>query len=188
MKHYRKQTAYARSPIKANSTSTTTITVSPKVIQSNTPPIVGSGTAFQNYNYVEIIAQTMSDAQDQHAFCVDTGSGISSMDKALFALHYPNAIVQQTPEPIKIHGIGNQVHTSTDFSVLIFLLPGQRHNAMLIESYLATITREFHLVDSVPCNAIIGNSILHPEGCKVMCPHATRVIQRSPCQHGDLNE
>jgi hypothetical protein len=68
--------------------------MAPEIIQSNIPPIISSGTAFQNYNYVEIIAQTTSDIQDQYAFYIDTDSRISSMDKALFISYYPNTIIQ----------------------------------------------------------------------------------------------
>jgi hypothetical protein len=45
---------------------------------------------------------------------------------------------------------------------------------------------------SVPLGCILGwiviNAVLEVSTCKVTRPHAPREFQRSPCQHGDLND
>lgn len=51
---------------------------------------------------------------------------------------------------------------SKDYSVITILLPDKKHGST--EPCLAAITREFRLVNNLPCNEIIGKGILYPEG------------------------
>jgi hypothetical protein len=136
----------------------------PEVIKSNAPPATGSGMAFQNFNYVEITARSTPDGKDT-SFCADTGCGMSSMDKSFFKSQFPNAIVRQSPVPVEIRGIGNQIHFSRDYSLITFFLPG--HKVGKVNPSLAAITREFHLVNNLACNALIGNDIIDTEGIKL---------------------
>ena len=88
---------------------------------------VGTGVAFRDYNYCEIRYQFSVDGQSSWG-CADTGSGMSMIDASIFETiaseyqKFPN-------EPIRIKGIGEEVHTSQESVILEVLLPdisGQR--------------------------------------------------------------
>jgi hypothetical protein len=119
----------------------------------------------------------MPDGKDT-TFCADTGCGMSSMDKS-FKSHFPNAIIMQTPVPVEIHGIGNQIHFSQEYSLITFFLPGYKIGNTVIS--LAAITREFHLINNLTYNALIGNDIIDPEGIKLDVQRRQATI--SSCQN-----
>ena len=176
-KHYRKRVPSVPSTIFESDKPSTSIT-SPEVIRSIAAPATGSGLAFQNYSYIEIRARSTPDGKDT-TFCADTGCGMSSMDKSFFKSQFPNAIIMQTPVPVEIRGIGNQIHSSHEYSLITFFLPGYKIGNTVTS--LAAITREFHLINNLACNALIGNDIIDPEGIKLDVQRRQATI--SSCQN-----
>jgi hypothetical protein len=138
----------------------TDVGIANRVINSTAQPIVGSGMAFRDFNYVEIAGRSIPDGEDK-PLCLDTGCGMSSIDRAFFKAQFPNAVVRQVPSPIEIRGIGDKVSTSTDYSLVTMFLPGHKPDSD--EPCLASITREFHIVEKLACNVLIGNDIIDPE-------------------------
>jgi hypothetical protein len=79
--------------------------------------------------------------------------------------------------------LGMEIERNTNGDVIL----SQHH-------YIERMLQQFGMEDCKPIYIPLDKHIqLHkrdynPDNCKVMCPHATRVIQRSPRHHGDLNE
>jgi hypothetical protein len=132
------------------------------VIKSEASPVPGSGMSFRDYNYLEIGIRSAPGAPDQ-SVCIDTGCGMSSMDRGFFAKHFPSTATSQIP-PIEIRSMGTTKTESNEYATITFYLPGHTENH---KQALAEITREFHLVDNLSCNALIGNDIIEPEGITI---------------------
>jgi hypothetical protein len=116
----------------------------PKIIVSNAPPVAGTGMAFRTSNYLEIAIRATPSGQD-NLVCLDTGCGMTCLDRKFASSQYPEALIQKI-SPIEIRGLGNKVHLSDEYAVLNIYLPGYIGK----DSHLGKITREFHLVDNLP--------------------------------------
>jgi len=133
----------------------------PKIIVSNASPVAGTGMAFRTSNYLEIAIRATPSGQD-NLVCLDTGCGMTCLDRKFASSQYPEALIQKI-SPIEIRGLGNKVHLSDEYAVLDIYLPGYIGK----DNYLGKITREFHLVDNLPCKALIGNDIADVEGFEI---------------------
>jgi hypothetical protein len=136
---------------------------SPAVIKSEAPSTPGSGLSFHDYNYLEIAVRSSPTATDQ-SVCVDTGCGMSCMDKEFFNREFPNVATSQIT-PIEIRGLGSKTTESSEYAIITLFLPG--YTTSPNTQALAEITREFHIVDKLSCNALIGNDIIEPEGITI---------------------
>ena len=147
--------------------------LSANVVYSCAPPVVGSGMAFRSYNYLEIAMRPKPDAADQ-AVCVDTGCGMTCIDRIFFREHYPNAIACTIP-PIDIVGMGGKTHSSSEYSIITIFLPGyKRENTNPV---VAAIQREVHIVNDLPCKLLIGTDVLEPERVVIDLPNRKMTIR-----------
>jgi hypothetical protein len=147
----------------------------PNVIKSDAPPVVGSGMAFRNSNFLEVAIRPTPSGED-HFVYLDTGCGMSCVDRNFLRKEFPTAVVQNIP-PIEICGLGNKIHQSTEYAVITIYLSGYNKT----DTHLAEITREVHLVDSLPCDMLIGNDIAEPEGFLIDIPKRRVTVQS--CQN-----
>lgn len=87
---------------------------------------------------------------------------MTCFEREFLKSQYPDAVIQSIP-PIEIRGLGNKVHVSDQYAVIDIYFPGYEGNA----ASMGKITQEIHLVDHLPCKALIGNDIADVEGFKI---------------------
>ncbi len=56
--------------------------------------------------------------------CVDTGCTMSLVDRSFLRRNAPDAEIQSLPCPLKVRGIGDNVHSSSDYVLLNLYIPG----------------------------------------------------------------
>ena len=127
------------------------------IVESKAPSKnIGRGLAFRDFTYCEIQYQFSTDGQGSSG-CADTGSGMSMIDIAIYetiASRFPKF----TTATVRIKGVGEEVHTSKEAVILEVLFPE------ISGKCLAKIKREFHIVQDMDCDLLIGNDIIEPEG------------------------
>jgi hypothetical protein len=95
------------------------------------------------------------------------------IDRKFLHKEYPQVRVRQTV-PIDIKGVGKGREQSEEFATVTMYVPGFKGD----KAVLGAITREFHIVEDLGCNALIGNDVLAPEGF-VVDPGRRRATIRS---------
>jgi len=140
----------------------------PEVICSDAPPVKGDGLAFRDYNYLELAMRTSPESSDK-SVCGDSGCGMSCIDKKFFMQEYPNIQPSVVDSPIEIRGLGGKMTMSTEFAVLPVYFPGHKPGSKT--KALARVEKEFHIVENLSCNALIGNDILKPEKMSIDLEH-----------------
>ena len=99
---------------------------------------------------------------EDHLVCLDTGCGMTCFDRKFIRTEYPDAVIQKIP-PIEIRGLGNKIHLSDEYVVVDIYLPGYQGK----KAGLDKITREVHLVNDLPCKALIRNDVADVEGFNI---------------------
>jgi hypothetical protein len=140
------------------------------IIRSQAPPVTGTGMSFRSYNYTEIAIRFDPEGEDAWV-CLDSGCGMSCVDRDLVP---PGATVLGLHEPVKIRGLGDKVHLSTDYFVHEALLPGVTPEG---KPALGCIKREFHVVDRLACGALLGTDFIDPEGILIDTQSRTATVR-----------
>jgi len=119
-------------------------------------PVSDSGMDFRNSNFLKISVQS-SPTGDDKVVCVDTGCGMSCVDRKFLNTQFKGAVIQ-TIQPLKSRGLGEKVHQSDEYAVVTIYLSVYKEKAVL-----AAITLEVHVVDFLPCNRLIGIDVADPD-------------------------
>ncbi|KAI5840230.1 hypothetical protein DFP73DRAFT_482957 [Morchella snyderi] len=131
----------------------------PRIVESKAPKIPGNGYAFRDYNFLEIAVRIAPNSDDLWV-CLDTGCGVSLIDKEWIRKFLPDAVILNRPSAVNVRGLGDAIHASSQYMVLQLSLPGIDEKG---ESVVRQINREFHLVPSLGCKILIGTDIIVPE-------------------------
>ena len=132
------------------------------VIKSTSEPVSGAGLSFHNYNFTEI--QINFDRTTHPLWvCLDSGCGMSCIDRKVLKDHVPTAITLTLPNAIQIRGLGSEIHHANQYVVLPVYLPGTKDG----ERVFGEITKEFHIVDNLSCGLLIGTDVIVPEGIQM---------------------
>ena len=91
--------------------------------------------------------------------CLDTGCGVSLIDRTWLKSLLPDAAILKMSSPLKVRGVGTNRHETNEFVVIPIYLPGQKDG----QEVLACVRRELHLVDDLRAHMLIGNDIIGPE-------------------------
>ena len=126
----------------------------------------GSELAFRSWTYattlITFIPEHLSPDSDPNSTAyLDTGCGVTLVDKAWLLKHLPIQNVNTMSTSLKVRGIGASKHKSGEFAALSLYFPG-RNNAG--QQVYASLTCEIHLVEGLRANLLIGNDIMSPEG------------------------
>ncbi|RPB07442.1 hypothetical protein P167DRAFT_404472 [Morchella conica CCBAS932] len=132
--------------------------VIPRIVQSNAPKIPGNGYAFRDYNFLEIAVRIAPGTEDLWV-CLDTGCGVSLIDSSWIREILPEAAILNRPSAVNVRGLGEAVHSSSQYMVLQLSLPGKDDKE---EELVAQISREFHLVPNLGCKILIGTDVIVP--------------------------
>lgn len=145
------------------------------VIKSTSEPVSGAGLSFRNYNFTEI--QVNFDTKAPPVWvCLDSGCGMSCIDRKLLSDHVPYATVLTLPNPIQIRGLGSEVHHAGQYVVLPIYLPGTIDGSRVF----GEVVKEFHIVDNLSCNILIGTDVIVPE--RIQIDIENRIAKISACK------
>lgn len=89
--------------------------------------------------------------------CLNTGCGITFVDKDWLLRQLPNQKIKGMSIPLKIRGIGTSKHKSAQFVEVSLFLPGESNKGQKV--YIS-VRCKLHLVEGLRANILIGNNIL----------------------------
>lgn len=122
--------------------------------------------------------------------CLDTGCGVTLVDRNWLAMKLPSKKISTMPVPLKVMGIGVSKHELRYFALTTLYFPGTNEKGR--EVY-ASITYELHLVDRLKANILVENDIFCIESFSVnlynysALIHSCRVkINISARQHSEF--
>ncbi len=138
----------------------------------------GSGLAFSGWNYVTTSitfdpAALPSPADPDGSVCLDTGCGVTLVDRDWLTKKLPSQKISTMPVPLKVRGIGASKHESGHFALTTLYIPGTDEKGR--EVY-ASITCELNLVDRLKANMLVGNDVLCTEGFAVNLYNSSALI------------
>ena len=157
------------------------------VIESTAPSTdLGSGFAFRGWNFAEVNVKISPNA-DTTAVCLDTGCGVTLIDRQWLADLLPDLAIKRMSSPLRVRGVGTSKHETNEFAIVPVFLPGKKDGKQV----LACIRREVHIVDDLRVKMLIGNDVIGPEGIVVDIANETaRIgscntdIKINACQRG----
>ena len=125
-----------------------------------------SGLAFRGWTYATAIITLTPrhlppDFNPKSTACLDTGCGVTLVDKGWLSKHLPTQKINTMSTPLKVRGIRASKHESGEFAALSLYFPGKNNTGQLV---YASITCEINLVKGLKTNLLIGNNIMSPEG------------------------
>jgi hypothetical protein len=135
------------------------------IIRSTAVKVSGTGLAFRGYDYCKLKARFTPKGQDVD-IGLDTGCSMTVIDSNFLKKHYPDANIKRIA-PVDIKGIGFGITKSDEYTVLTIYIPGYKGTTPKI----AALTREFHIVYSLPAGVLFGNDIITPEGMIIDAQH-----------------
>ncbi len=127
--------------------------------------LFGSGLAFRGWTYATATVTLAPDHlppdfNPESIACLDTGCGITLVDKSWLAKNLPTQKISTISTPLKVRGIGAFKHKSGEFAALSLYFPGKNNAGQLV---YASLTCEIHLVEDLRENLLIGNDIISLE-------------------------
>ena len=138
----------------------------------------GSGLAFRVWSYA-MTSITFDPAilpaisNPDTLVCLDTGCGVSLVDKAWLAKKHSSQKINTMPVPLKVRGIGASRHESGKFALTALYMPGLDREGS--EVY-ACVQCKLHLVNSLKANMLIGNNVLCTGGFTINLANASTHI------------
>ena len=125
-----------------------------------------SGLAFRGWSYATSLitfdpALLPAVSDPDTSVCLDTGCGVSLVDKTWLAKKHSSQKISTMPVPLKVRGIGTSRHESNEFALTALYIPGLDREGS--EVY-ACIKCKLHLVEDLKANMLIGNNIFCTEG------------------------
>ena len=121
---------------------------------------MGSGLAFRGWTYataaVTLLPQVLPLESDLSATaCLDTGCGMTLVDKDWLLRQLPNQKIKEMSTPLKVRGIGASKYESTQFAELSLFLPGKDNKGQKVYAFIRC---ELHLVKGLRANILVGNN------------------------------
>ena len=125
------------------------------VVKSTAPQNENPGHAFKGYRYATMQVAFTKD-QPPKDVCLDTGCTMSLIDREFLLKVQPSVKLNTLEKPLQVSGIGQAKLESTEWVLLTLYVKDMK-------GQMASITREFHLVDKLKANALMGIDIIMPE-------------------------
>ena len=105
--------------------------------------------------------------------CLDTGCGVTLVDKHWLLKRLPNQKINTMSSPLKVRGMGASKHESSEFAALSLYFSGKNNVGDLV---YAALQCEIHLVEGLYANLLIGNDIRSPEAMVIDLGKKTALI------------
>ena len=91
---------------------------------------------------------------------LDSGCGVSLADRTWLQSNLPDLKVLKMASSLKVRGVGANKYETDKFVVMSVYFPCKAQDGNKV---LAYIRREFHLVDDLRTQILIGNDVIGPE-------------------------
>ena len=96
--------------------------------------------------------------------CLDTGCGVTLIDRVWLTKLLSNAILAKMASPLRVQGVGFLQHETSEYLVTPCYFPGiDKHG----NKVLACVRREIHIVDGLRAKMLIGNDFIGLEGITI---------------------
>lgn len=115
------------------------------------------GYAFRGRKYAQIRVSLDSPRNEASWVCLDTGCGMSLVDRKFLFKNAPTVEVSKMESPIKVRGMGSKTYDASEFAVVDFYI-------LTEAGTFAHFQREIHIVDDLSANLLLGTDIAVPEG------------------------
>lgn len=119
---------------------------------------LGTGFGFRGYQYAMASLSLTKDGPGRPG-CLDTGAGLTIMDKGFFLSQSKEPIRTMATE-ITVRGIGSDKHRTKEYVISPIFFQGTNERGQQVK---ACFRREIHLVSDLKANVLIGTDILTPE-------------------------
>ena len=149
-----------------------------QVIESTSKASATPGYAFRGYHYARTRLKSSPDAKEAMPGCVDTGAGITLLDRLQRTKHFPDSEISKMSSPIRVRGLGNTMHTTDEFVTVTTYSEGELPDG---SKAVAKMVMEAHLVDDLKANMLIGNDVLTAQKIKLDPGNGTMTI--GSCQN-----
>ena len=126
----------------------------------------GSGLAFRDWSYTTTLitfdpALLPAVSNPDTSVCLDTGCGVSLVDKTWLAKKHPFQKISTMPVPLKVKGIGTSRYESNKFAFTTLYILGLDQEGSEVYAYIKC---KLYLVEDLKANMLIGNNIFCTEG------------------------
>ncbi|RKF71234.1 hypothetical protein GcC1_104013 [Golovinomyces cichoracearum] len=143
---------------KINFTEPNNRTQIPQVISSTAAPSNATpGYAFRGRQYAQIKLGLNSPQNETYSVCLDTGCGMSLIDREFLRSLCPTIEIQNMKKEMKVKGLGSKLYDASQFVEVDFYLPTSK-------GIIAHFRREIHIVDKLDTRILLGMDIALPEG------------------------
>ena len=129
-------------------------------IRSTAAKLITYSYGFWGWCYATAQVQLMQDGPCQHD-CLDTDCTMSLIDQNFLKTYVSEAFIKQTVSPISVHSISTATHQANEYALLTLYLPTK-------DGWTAVIEWEFHLIDSLKANILIGMDVMGSEDINVL--------------------
>ena len=147
------------------------------VVESTATTTSDAGLNFRKWHYARLEVSHSLDGKLAKV-CADTGCTMSLIDRKYLLEAKPDATIHKTKQPIRVHGIGDKLHDSSEYTELDFYVAGTLPDQ---SPAIAHFRREIHLVDDLRAHALLGADILGPE--QVILDMGKRTITFPACSN-----
>lgn len=130
----------------------------PHVVTSTAAPSsVPPGYAFRGRRYAQVQLTLESPQNELQWVCLDTGCGMSLIDKTFLQRMCPTAKILRMKDSMKVRGIGDMLYDAASYVHLNFYLPTGT-------GLTAHFRREIHVVENLHAKILLEMDIAIPEG------------------------
>ena len=127
-----------------------------QLVISLSTPTTSNGMSFRSWCYLTgRLALSLKGERD--IGCLNTGCLMTIIDRVFLRDRLPNYEVKTHNSPITLRGIGPNFHSTNKWTTISFFMDGttREGNPAIIK-----ITRDFHIIDNLKANVLIGMDIL----------------------------
>ena len=143
----------------------------PQFITSSAPaPKQPKGYGFRGWRYASCRVALTKTGKLQSA-CIDSGCTISLIDRKFLKANAPDAKIMKMNSLMTVKGLGSVIHQADKFVIIDLYLP-------TFSNKVAHMSREFHLVDDLKVNMIIGIDIMVIEGMILNLPEHRVILTK----------
>lgn len=148
------------------------------VVQSKATQALGSGYAFQGYQYATCLA-----ALDPKAKCesivLDSGNTMSISSRR-FLTRQSGGVdnIKWTKTPIGVKGVGPQPTSTQEYALVNLFIPGKRPDGAAAVAHLKL---EVHVIDDLGPNLLLGSDVMSPHKMDIL--YSRQIAQIGMCEN-----
>jgi hypothetical protein len=135
-----------------------------EVVSSAPPLSIGTGLGYRGYTYLIVHLRLTKDGPIDTT-CWDTGCNASLIDRSWLKRMSPGSEIRTMATALTVKGIEGNSHDTSEYVILNLRVPG--YNRESTEPTEVILRHEFHVVDKLPANMLIGMDVMVPQQAKL---------------------